>query len=158
VGSTDEDIEVQLRRVAEPILAAAGVELVELVLRGTGGRRIVRLDIDRAGPKSVDLDDCQRISRAVDDALDRADLFTTPYVLEVSSPGIDRPLRSPDDFRRNTGRRVVVVALDEAGSERTHRGTLLGCQDGELRMETEDGETLGIPEPRIVRARQDVTI
>ena len=149
---------MQVREVAEPILTAAGVELVDLALRGGGARRIVRVDIDRAGARSVDLDDCQRVSRALDEALDRADLFSTPYVLEVSSPGIDRPLRSADDFRRNTGRRIVVIAREEDGSERSHHGTLLGCEEGELRLATADGETLRIPAPRIVRARRDVTM
>jgi ribosome maturation factor RimP len=79
-------------------------------------------------------------------------------VLEVSSPGIDRPIRSADDFRRNTGRRIVVTARDGEGAECSRTGKLLGCEEGALLLETEGGEQRSIPLERVVHARQEASL
>jgi len=150
-----QDPESELRRLIEPILGAEGLELVELALKGGSAHRLLRLDIDRAGAGGVDLADCQRISRALEDVLDESDLIPGHYVLEVSSPGIDRPIRTPDDIRRNTGR-WVVVTTSEAGHERAYRGKLLGSSEGSMRLETEDREEIRIPLETVVTARREV--
>jgi ribosome maturation factor RimP len=150
------EIETELRRLAEPILAERGLELVEVVLKGTPGHQLVRLDIDRPGATGVDLTDCQRVSQTLGEALEGVELIPGGYVLEVSSPGVDRPIRSADDFRRNTGRRVVVTTSDADGARRSHHGTLLGCENGELRLEGEDRREIRIPLNGVVAARQEV--
>jgi ribosome maturation factor RimP len=151
-----KEIETELGRLAAPILAQGGLELVEVVLKGTPGRRLVRLDIDRPGAAGVDLADCERVSRTLGEVLEGSDLIQGGYVLEVSSPGVDRPIRSADDFRRNTGRRIVVTTSDADGTRRSHHGTLLGCENGELRLEGEDREEMRIPLDGVVTARQEV--
>lgn len=140
---------------ADRLAAEAGLELVDVALRGSSRRRLVRVDVDRAGPEGVTLDDCQRLSRRLGESLDEADLIPEPYVLEISSPGIDRPIRSADDIRRNTGRHVVVQANAEAG-DATFHGVLLGEEAGCLRLASEAGEELRIPLATVVLARQDV--
>jgi ribosome maturation factor RimP len=144
--------------LAEPILAERGLELVEVVLKGAPGHQLVRLDIDRPGATGVDLADCQRVSQTLGQALNGVELIPDGYVLEVSSPGVDRPIRSADDFRRNTGRRVVVTTADAEGTRCSHHGTLLGCENGELRLECEDRQEIRIPLDGVVAARQEVAL
>ena len=148
----------EIGNLVQPILAVRGLELVELVLRGAPGRQLVRLDIDRAGTHGIDIADCQEVSRELGDVLDKTELLPGSYTLEVSSPGVDRPIRSADDFRRNTGRRVIVTTRDAGGVERSHVGTLLGCENEELRLEGDNADPIRIPTKDIVRARQDVTV
>jgi ribosome maturation factor RimP len=151
-----EPLEATIRELARPILEGEGLELVDLALKGSPGRQVLRLDIDRAGAEGVDLADCQRVSRALEQALDREETMPGSYSLEVSSPGLDRPIRSADDFRRNTGRRIVVTTSADDAGQREHHGTLLGCRDGELRLEGNDRVELRIPLESVISARQDV--
>ena len=153
-----QQVEAELTQLAESILAEAGLELVELAIKGSGNQQVLRLSIDRAGSLGAGLEDCQRISRELSSALDEAEPISTSYVLEVSSPGIDRPIRTADDIRRNTGRRVVVTAKDATGHERLYRGTLLGSQTEQLRLAGEVEEEIRIPLEAVVSARQDVSL
>ena len=148
----------EIGNLAQPILEGRGIELVEVVLRGSPGRQLVRVDIDRAGPGGIGISNCQEVSRELGDLLDRTELLPGAYTLEVSSPGIDRPIRSADDFRRNTGRRVVVTTRQPDGVERTHVGTLLGCENDELKLEAGSTDPIRISMKDVVRARQDVTV
>jgi ribosome maturation factor RimP len=93
----------------EPVVAAAGYDLEELVVTPAGRRSVVRVVVDR--DQGVTLDDIAEVSRAVSEVLDQNDdgMGRTPYVLEVTSPGVDRPLTEQRHWRRNTGRRVAVV-------------------------------------------------
>jgi ribosome maturation factor RimP len=148
----------ELHRRAERVVTAAGLELVELCLRGSGRRRVLRVDIDRAGPAGVGLEDCQRISNELGEDLEQSELLRSGYMLEVSSPGVDRPIRSADDFRRNTGRRVVVTTVEPLGGRSCFRGELLGS-DGECLELVEDGHgVVRIPLDRVEKARQDVML
>ena len=147
----------ELRQRAERIVAAAGLELVELSLRGSSRRRVLRLDVDRIGPAGVGLKDCQRITKELAEDLEQSELLSSGYVLEVSSPGVDRPIRSVDDFRRNVGRRVIVTTVEPVQGRISFRGTLLGS-DGDCLELAEDGENVvRIPLDRIEKAHQDVT-
>ena len=99
----------------EPVVGAAGYDLEDLVVTPAGRRSVVRVVVDRDA--GVTLDDIAEVSRAVSEVLDRNDdgMGRTPYVLEVTSPGVDRPLTEPRHWRRNTGR-LVTVAVGPAGS------------------------------------------
>ena len=145
-----------LRAIALAQAAAVGVELVELTLKGSSRKRTLRVDIDRAGPQGVDVEDCKRVSEAIGAAIEAGDLLEDSYVLEVSSPGVDRPIRSADDVRRNTGRRVVVTTSECVQGKRSFRGLLLGARDGSLRLAGESLEEIEIPLEKIEAARQDV--
>ena len=109
-----------LTEVLTPIVAAAGYDLEELRVSAAGRRSVVRVVVDKDG--GVTLDDVADISRVLSDALDVEDeadptLLGTSYVLEVSSPGVDRPLTSPRHWRRNTGRLVTVGVGAEGSAE-----------------------------------------
>ncbi len=153
-----QQLEAELAELAQPILAEAGLELVELALKGSGSRQVLRLSIDRAGSEGVGVDDCQRISRELSSVLDEVEPIPASFVLEVSSPGIDRPIRTADDIRRNTGRRVVVTATDATGQQRSYRGTLLGSQTEQLKLAGEAEGEIRIPLENVVNARQDVSL
>ena len=113
-----------LRSVCEPLCSAAGLDLEALEVSPTGRRRRILLVVDRDG--GVGLDECAELSRAVSDALDGGDMMgDAPYTLEVSSPGVSRPLTLPRHWRRNAGRLVRVVLA--SGGEVT--GRVVGADD-----------------------------
>jgi len=127
MSSTDRVRRIQ--EVIAPVLKMASVELVDIRLLPQKGRRILRLYIDKPG--GVDLHDCATISREVSVRLDVHDVIPGKYTLEVSSPGIDRPLCTASDFQRNTGRTLKVTARGPDGAQQQMKGDLLSCeQDG----------------------------
>ena len=101
------------------------------------------------------LEDCERVSGALEAALDESGVVDDAYVLEVSSPGLDRPIRTDDDIRRNTGRAVVVETREPVDGRRSFRGVLLGADGDALRLREEEGETL-LPRALIVKAHQEI--
>lgn len=153
MGTRHEELIDSLREVAQQVADDAGVELVELTLRGPSRRRLLRVDIDRAGPRGVGIDDCQRVSAALGERIDDAALLEESYLLEVSSPGLDRPIVSADDFRRNVGRRVTLTARLELEGRRRFDGVLLGLEDGRVGLlEDELGEwRIGLDQVESVR-------
>ncbi len=145
-----------LRSLAEAAASVAGVELVEIHLRGSSRKRLVRVDIDRPGPRPVTLVDCQAVSAALGAAIDECGVLSDAYVLEVSSPGADRPIRSLDDIRRNSGRRIVVVARSAVDGRREFRGMLRGLSEGQLDVVDDDAGEVRIPLECIEIARQEI--
>ena len=135
--------------LAEPALAALGLELVLAQGPIEGGQPVLRLFIDRlpvqgeggGEPSRVTLDDCAAASRAIDDLLE-ADDQPQPeggYLLEVSSPGLDRPLVKEADYRRFAGR-LVKIKLRRDGKTRAHKGRLSADENGGLALKTAEGE------------------
>jgi ribosome maturation factor RimP len=98
------------------------------------------------------------MTEALGPALDETDLIESHYNLEVSSPGIDRPIRTDDDVRRNLGRRVAVETRTPIAGSKHLSGELLGVQDGALHVRLDDGEEALIPRENVVLARQEVTL
>jgi ribosome maturation factor RimP len=114
-------VAAQVRPVAEPVVNAAGYDLEDVVVSSAGRRSVVRVVIDRDG--GVDLDDVAQVSRAVSDALDTTGtLGEAAYTLEVTSPGVDRPLTEPRHWRRNVGRMVETGGRKGRISEVTDDG------------------------------------
>ena len=137
----------------EPVVAAAGYDLEELVVTPAGRRSVVRVVVDR--DQGVSLDDIAEVSRAVSEVLDQNDdgMGRTPYVLEVTSPGVDRPLTDQRHWRRNTGR-LVTVAVGPAGhtAEVTGRITAVDSAGVTLAVEAQGkpGAKKRPPTPRQV--------
>lgn len=111
-----------------PELAQHGFELVEVELDNYAGRKVLRLFIDKTG--GVTLDDCTRVSHLLSPLLDLKDWFDGPYALEVSSPGIDRPIRKPEDFVRFMGEPVKLKTHEPVSGKKRFTGVLTGFQDG----------------------------
>jgi len=116
----------RIQEAIEPVLERVSVELVDIRLLAQKGRRVLRVYIDKPG--GVDLHDCATISREVSVRLDVDDIIPGRYTLEVSSPGLDRPLQTASDFQRNTGRTLKVTARGPDGVQRQWKGELLSCE------------------------------
>ncbi|HEX5568651.1 MAG TPA: ribosome maturation factor RimP [Streptomyces sp.] len=106
----------RLRGLLEPLVAARGLDLEEVTVTPAGRRRVLRVVVD--SDEGVQLDACAELSQAASEALDAADVMGgAPYVLEVTSPGTDRPLTEPRHYRRAVGRLVRVRLTEEAGGD-----------------------------------------
>jgi ribosome maturation factor RimP len=101
----------------------------------------------------VALDDCQRVSEELGDHLDVEDFIGCPYHLEVSSPGLDRPLTRDQDFVRFAGQDVRVSTREDVQGRHNFRGRLAGVQDGAVLLDLPDGQRVSIPRELILRAR-----
>jgi len=137
----------RISEIISPILWTLGLELADVVCVGQGSRSVVRVFIDK--PEGVTLDDCERAHKALGPALDVADPFPHAYTLEVSSPGLDRPFKRIQDFRRAIGKRVTLKLKEPLAGQWRLVGTLAGV--------TEDSVTLELNEPspqRIVTLEQ----
>jgi ribosome maturation factor RimP len=119
-----------------PAVDAAGYDLEDLVVTPAGRRSVVRVVVDR--DQGVTLDDIADVSRLVSDVLDRNDdgMGRTPYVLEVSSPGVDRPLTEPRHWRRNAGR-MVTVAVGVPGATEEVTGRITAVHDSGITLAVE---------------------
>ena len=143
----------QLMQLCEPFIENKNFELVNLEVISGNKRFIIRFFLDRLDQVGgITIDDCARMSRELEDMLDGEDVVHFPYVLEVSSPGVDRPLVKEKDFQRFAGNKVIInTHLDE--SER-HRftGLLRGVENHLVILEM-DNEEIRIPFSRIKKAK-----
>lgn len=148
-----------LERTIEDTIERLGFELVELERAGNRTRPVLRLRIDRPDSQpghGVSVDDCARVSRALEEELEERDKVPERYVLEVSSPGIERPLVKRRDFERFAGRDVALKGYGKL-AERAKRleGELLGVSgDGDeerIRVRLGDGEEISVPRREIAR-------
>ena len=123
----------RVRALLAPVVEGAGVELEDVELRTVGRRLVLRVLVDTA--TGITLDEVAAASQAVSEALDSSDVLgDEPYTLEVSSPGIDRPLTEPRHWRRNVGRLVAVTRTD--GSTLTARVVSVAADDASAELET----------------------
>lgn len=136
----------------EPELADLGYELIEVEFGRHGATDILRLFIDREG--GVTIDDCASVSRAVGALLDQRELIDSQYTLEVSSPGIDRPIRRVKDFELYIGEQVKIKAVTPVEGRKRFTGMLTGFQDGSAVVEV-DGEPYSIHLENIKHANLD---
>ncbi len=154
-GSADRIVE-EVRLIAAEVVSSLGIEVVDVIFRRQGKYSLLRIDVDRAGVLGVSLDDCERASRAIERDVDAAGLLQDSYDLQVSSPGIDRPIVTDDDIRRNAGRRVVVETSESLDGTRVFRGILRGIEGDGVRVADDAGEEALIPRRLVLSARQDV--
>ncbi|MEW6474575.1 MAG: ribosome maturation factor RimP [Actinomycetota bacterium] len=126
-----------VRAAAEPVLSSLGLELVDVEIVGSGRARTLRLTVDRDG--GIDLDALAAANGPVSDALDAVDAVPGPYTLELSSPGVERPLRRPSEFRRFVGTTISVKSHDPVDGARRHRGLLTEVDDRGIVLEV-DGQ------------------
>jgi ribosome maturation factor RimP len=123
----------RVRELVEPVLATSDLELVDVEI----GRGLVRLSLDRPG--GIDLDAISAISPALSAALDAGDPLPERYHLEVSSPGVERPLRTPEQFQRFVGSKVSVRTLPGVDGERRVTGTLRAADDEGVVVDPDGG-------------------
>ncbi|MBJ6726743.1 ribosome maturation factor RimP [Geomesophilobacter sediminis] len=149
------DVAERVTEIAGQILLPLGMELVDLEYKREGRDMVLRLFIDKEG--GVSLDDCSTVSRELSDLLDVEDLISGHYTLEVSSPGICRPLKKIEDYQRYAGKLVKVRTFelleDEAGHKRkTFLGKLLGVEAGAVKIHLNEGPNASIPLEKVAKA------
>ena len=126
-----------VREITEPLIEQLGMELIDVEYVKEGTKWFLRLYIDKPG--GISLDDCQLVSEQVGEAIDRADPIQGAYIFEVSSPGLDRPLKTDRDFIRYQGEYTEVGLYAPRDGRKQFFGNLVGRQDGRIIIETEDG-------------------
>lgn len=137
----------------EPIVEAGGYDLIDVVWGSSFNRRTLTVFVDKPG--GVLLDECQSLSRQIGDLLDETDLITGSYVLEVSSPGAERPLRNPKDYERFVGRYALICTrepLAEVGSTQVY-GYLRDLAGATVKLELAEDRIIHIPLDQITKAR-----
>ena len=161
-----EDVVQQVRALAGRVAGSYGLDIFDIQFRREGQGLVLRVRIDRPGPaatadESVSVDDCARISRDLSAILDVEDVVPDAYTLEISSPGLDRPLRNADDYRRFSGRRAKVVMREAVDGQKYFRGRLGGVDEGSgsgaiVLIDGEDGRRHRVPIDVITRANLEV--
>jgi ribosome maturation factor RimP len=145
--ATASKIEEIAQRVAQP----EGLEVVEVEVKGGGNQRLVRISIDK--PTGVTHGDCELVSQQVGTILDVEDVVPGGrYTLEVSSPGVERKLLKPEDYRRFQGKKARITLREPRDGRRNWEGTLAGLDDGAAALETEAGTTMRFPFDQIQKA------
>lgn len=145
----EEGVAERVGSLIAPILEGSGTELVDTEYRKEGSGWVLRLFIDREG--GVTLDDCADISREVEAVLDAEDIIRHEYSLEVSSPGLNRPLKKDADFKRFTGKVVKVKTFETIGGSRNFKGMIERYENGVVAINV-DGVVHEIPVSKIAKA------
>jgi len=141
----------RVTEIAERVAASEGIEVVEVEWKGSGTHRLLRIFIDK--PVGVSHADCEFISKQVGTILDVEDVIPgSRYTLEVSSPGLERKLKSPEDFERFAGRRAKVLLRKSVAGRRHWEGTLAGCRDGKIALQPSSGEPICFSPDEVERA------
>jgi ribosome maturation factor RimP len=141
---------VEAEELVRPVVEAAGLELVDVTFRRESGRRVLRVTID--GPDGVDLDTISQTSERISRRLDLEGFEPHPYALEVTSPGLERPLVRPEDFGRRIGQRIKIKTAAVVQGGKVHEGELVSA-DGEAIVIAAAGGELRVPYDDILSAR-----
>jgi len=156
-----ETVVERVRALAGRVAAGRGLEIFDVQFRREAPGMVLRVQIDRPGPaataeESVSVEDCAHMSRELSAILDVEDVVPTAYTLEVSSPGLDRPLRRADDYRRFAGRMAKIVMRQRVDGQGFFRGKLGGLDGTDVLIEADDRKTHRVPLEVITRANLEV--
>jgi ribosome maturation factor RimP len=141
----------QLIQLLTPVVTGLGYELVGVEWDSSPKGKILRVYIDVEG--GITLDDCEQVSSQLSALLDVEDPISGAYSLEVSSPGIDRPLFTPDQYRRFLGQRVQIKLKRPLAGQRRFKGVIAGVERDRVVLTSEDGREIAIPFEDIDKAR-----
>ena len=155
------DVVERVRALAARVASTFGVEIFDVQFRREASGMVLRIQIDRPGPaataeESVSVEDCAKVSRDLSAVLDVDDAVPTAYTLEVSSPGLDRPLRAADDYRRFTGRRAKIVMREKVDGQGFFKGILGGLDGQDVLIDGDDGRAHRVRLDLITRANLEV--
>lgn len=157
----DANVAEQVRNVATRVAHTYGLDIFDVQFRREAAGMVLRVLIDRPGPaataeESVSVDDCAHVSRDLSAMLDVEDIVPTAYTLEVSSPGLDRPLRHADDYQRFAGRRAKIVMRESVDGQTFFKGRLAGADGQTVLIDGDDGRRHQVPVAIITRANLEV--
>ena len=159
-----QDVTERVRTLAGRVAGSYGLDIFAVQYRREGPGMVLRVQIDRPGSgataeESVSVEDCARVSRDLSAILDVEDVVPTAYVLEVSSPGLDRPLRHAADYERFSGRRAKLVMREAVDGQMFFKGRIDGVEDRDVlavMIVTDDGRRHRVPLGVITRANLEV--
>ena len=156
-----ETVVEKVRAIAERVATGYGLEVFDVQFRREAPGMVLRVQIDRPGPAStaddsVSVHDCANVSRDLSAIFDVEEVVPTAYTLEVSSPGLDRPLPGADDYRRFDGRQAKVVMREKVDGQGFFRGRLAGIEGDDLLIDGDDGKRHRVPLAVITRANLEV--
>lgn len=146
-----ETMGAKVKEIIEPVIKGLGVALEDMELRKMGRRVFLRVIIDKEG--GVVIDDCEQVSREIEAQLDVEDPIPYPYTLEVSSPGLDRPLKTPGDFKRFCGKTARIVTSAPVENQTFFIGEIIEAGDTEVILLLSKDKKINIQYKDIVRAR-----
>ena len=153
--ATQEGTVERVRSVALRVTADRGFELVDIELKRAPGGQLLRLYVDKPG--GIGLDDLQSVSEEVSAILDAEDPIEGHYTLEVSSPGLDRPLKTEDDYRRFVGRLAKLSSYVPVDGRRHWTGRIVACEGGVVTLELEKGQgEARVPFAKVSHGRLEV--
>ncbi|HEY7290879.1 MAG TPA: ribosome maturation factor RimP [Vicinamibacterales bacterium] len=155
------DVVEQVREISTRVAAGYGLEVFDVQFRREAPGMVLRVQIDRPGPaasaeESVSVEDCANVSRDLSAILDVEDVLPGAYTLEVSSPGLDRPLRGAADYERFVGRRAKIVTSEQVDGQTFLRGTLAGVDGNAALVDGDDHKRHRVPMDVIRRANLEV--
>ena len=134
----------------EPVIKEDNIELVDVEYKKAGRTWTLRIFIDKRG--GITVDDCQKLSREIEDLVEVHELISPPYTLEVSSPGLDRSLEKDRDFLRNKGKRIKIKTFSPINNKKQFSGTIKSFANKTLFLENREG-TLEIQIDQIAQAK-----
>lgn len=143
----------EIRQLIDPFLKAEGVELVEGVCRKEKGSMVLRLLVDKEG--GINLGECSALNRKISQAMDESIFINEPYILEVSSPGLTRPLQSSSDFKRAMGKRVKIALNSNVEGREVWIGDVAAVNDKNVAIKAGD-KKVEIPLDKIVMAKKEI--
>ena len=145
----------RIEEIVAPTIVGMGYELVRVAMSRGGGT--LQIMIEPADGRPMDVEACATLSRALSAVLDVEDPMPGAYTLEVSSPGIDRPLTREKDYLRWTGHVARMETTEPIEGRRRFKGTLLGLENGTIRMKLDDGKETDVPLRSVSRAKLELT-
>ncbi|HBH60427.1 MAG TPA: ribosome maturation factor RimP [Nitrospiraceae bacterium] len=149
-------IREKVRGIIGPVINALDLELDNIELSQMRGKALLRVFIDKEG--GVTIDDCERVSREVEAILDVEDPIPCSYVLEVSSPGLDRPLKGAGDFKRFEGKNVRVVTLEPIDNQSFFIGKIAAAGESKIELLLPQDRQVTIAYKNISKARLEVEV
>jgi ribosome maturation factor RimP len=151
---TMEDMLDKIREIIGPILAEEQVELVEIIFRREAGSQVLRLLVDKE--EGIQLSECAKLNERISQVLDEANIIQESYILEVNSPGIDRPFQAKGDYKRAIGRLVRVTLSERILDKKEYIARLQEISETGIKIDVKKKGIIDIPFEKIVRAREEI--
>jgi len=145
------DVIDKIKDIVSNILQDNGIELIDITYRRESGGNVLRISADTE--RGITIDECARMNEIISDALDESNVIEDKYILEVSSPGLDRPLKLKNDFLRVKGKKVRVHTYMAIDNKKEFIGNLEDASEKEVSILTDSGARVAIPFDKISSAR-----
>ena len=148
-----ESVESNIEKLVDGLIKESGLELVDIELKNQGRSKILRIFVDKEN--GVNIDDCALLSRELGTLLDVNDIISSRYTLEVSSPGLRRPIKKEEDFKRFSGKKVKIKTKELIENRKNFTGTLRSCENGIIDVEI-DNINYSIPLELVSKANLEI--